>query len=101
MKQEVILNADMNDIVKAKIKKIKEIKSQIEALDKQYKGLVKDVINFMGTNEELRDTSGLLWCTNKTYATTRFDTTSFREDHPDVYCLYSKTSDVSRFSIKI
>ena len=97
--QIVSSNRNGDDFIKGQASRIKEIKRQIEALEKECKSLQGSVIKYMYGQSELRDSAGLLICRNTEVTRSSFNSSKFKADHPDVYELYESKTTYNRFTV--
>lgn len=77
--------------------------AKYEGLDLQKKSIEQHMdetkallAEMMGDAEIAKDTEGYKVCTFKSGKQTRFDTTSFKKDEPELYEQYSKTTETAR-----
>lgn len=82
-----------------RIKKIEELKAQIESLEVELESL-KDELKADLSNKELDELATSNYVVSyKLIESKRFDSKTFKEDHPDMYDIYSTTSSCRRFRI--
>ncbi len=81
------------------ISEYRNIAGQIKQLTEQKDDLQDQIIAAIGENEGLT-IAGNLACTYSTNFTNRFETTSFKKAHPDLYSEYTKQSSSRRFLMK-
>lgn len=84
------------DLVKA-VEQYKELAAQIALLEMQKDALADHIKQVMGEAEEL--CVGSYTVRYKTVVSNRFDTTSFKKLHADMYADFLKESTSRRFTI--
>lgn len=75
----------------------RENKRLIEELEALNSDLKSDIIALMGGSDEVIE--GAAKVSYKSVFTSRFDTKSFKQDHPDIYTNYSKQTSSKRFIV--
>lgn len=81
-----------------KLERRKAIEGEIEALETEKSRIEQQIKLFMAENEESYSEKFRVTWAN--VDTTRLDTKKLKEDAPDVYAKYAKTSSSRRFSVK-
>lgn len=84
----------------ATVAKAKSLKMQMKALESQYKALEKDIKGYMADRDELTNTDGEQVLTYKYEKRMEFDKKAFKEDHGDIYELYSKPKTLRKLLLK-
>lgn len=82
------------------IRKVKELETQKKALDEQIKentNLIKELMESKQIEEVQCGEFTVRWAAT---AASRFDTTTFKKEHEELYIQYLKPSTSKRFSIK-
>ena len=83
-----------------KVRKLKDLERQISELEIQVESL-KDDIKAEMTNQGVTEMSGTDWKVTWTpYVSNRFDQSSFKEAHPDMYESFKVAVESRRFSVK-
>ncbi len=83
-----------------KVRKLKELEQQISELEIQAEAL-KDAIKAEMINQGVNEMSGTDWKVTWTpYISNRFDQSSFKEIHPDLYESFKVAVESRRFSVK-
>ena len=76
----------------------RENKRMIEELTALNDSIKDDIITIMGDNDTV--VQGTVKVTYKTVPSTRFDSTSFKKEHNDLYNKYSKVTQYKRFTVQ-
>lgn len=82
------------------VRKVKELETQKKALDEQIKentNLIKELMESKQIEEVQCGEFTVRWAAT---AASRFDTTTFKKEHEELYMQYLKPSTSKRFSIK-
>lgn len=82
------------------VKKVKELEAQKKALEEQIKentSLIKELMESKQMEEVQCGEFTVRWAA---MAASRFDTTTFKKEHEELYMQYLKPSTSKRFSIK-
>jgi len=79
---------------------IEAIRVQMKILSDQDKDLKDELKEIVGEKELIVDSSGYEIATWKISNSNRFDTDSFKKDHPIIYSAYVKQSPQRRFITK-
>ena len=82
------------------VRKVKELEAQKKALEEQIKentNLIKDLMESKQIEEVQCGEFTVRWAA---MAASRFDTTTFKKEHEELYMQYLKPSTSKRFSIK-
>jgi predicted phage-related endonuclease len=91
---ELVINEDMDE----KIVLYKELKSNINTLEKSANNILSDLTQmYLDGN---RPKSPVLSMRITKVSSKKFDTTAFSEAHPDLYKQFVKDSEYSRTTIK-
>lgn len=87
--------------VEKKLNHMKQLSTKMKELEAEYEMLKKQVIedHFL-TSDEYRSVKGLLLASYKAQEMIQFKQTKFKEDHPDVYGLYSEKKIIHKFLLK-
>lgn len=83
----------------AKVKELKELKAYAEQISEEItelENILKEEMTKRDTEEMTVDVYKVRWTKVKS---SRFDTTSFKKEMPDLYNQFTKTSESRRFSI--
>ena len=75
----------------------RENKRLIEELEAMNDSIKADILAIMGDRETV--TEGAAKATNKTVVSTRFDSTGFKKEYPDLFTEYSKEASYKRFCV--
>lgn len=75
----------------------RENKRLIEELTSMNDSLKADIIAIMGDNDTM--IKGAAKATNKTVISSRFDSSSFKKVHPDLFTEYSTPTIYKRFTV--
>lgn len=75
----------------------RENKRMIEELTAMNDSLKSDIIALMGDNETMIE--GAAKATNKTVTSTRFDSTGFKKQYPELFTEYSTATTYKRFTV--
>lgn len=75
----------------------RENKRLIEELEAMNDSIKTDIISIMGDRETV--TEGAAKATNKTVFSSRFDSSSFKKVHPDLFTEYSTPTTYKRFTV--
>lgn len=75
----------------------RENKRLIEELTAMNDSIKADIIAIMGDNDTM--TEGAAKATNKTVSSSRFDSSSFKKVHPDLFMEYSTPTTYKRFTV--
>lgn len=73
----------------------KRLIEELEAMNDSIKG---DILAIMGDRETV--TEGAAKATNKTVSSSRFDSSSFKKVHPDLFTEYSTPTTYRRFTVQ-
>jgi len=82
----------------ARIRELEEQQAAISAELDELKGQVKD---FMKTNGVKSVTVGMYKVSYSEYVSNRFDSTTFKAEHPDTYAQYLKQTPATRLTITL
>lgn len=96
-----ILNEKEAELINT-VAKIKELKQKIEELEKEktvYEDFIKDEMIKQETDTLVLG-GGVFKVTWKEVTSDKFDSTSFKKEHNDLYEQYVKTSSYKRFTVK-
>ena len=78
-------------------KKFMALQAEIKELEEQLEKIKKEIQNEMGNTEELNTEKYLIkWIF---VSQSRFDTKTFKVQHPDLYNIFAKDSTQRRFSV--
>lgn len=72
----------------------KRLIEELEAMNDSIKG---DILAIMGDRETV--TEGAAKATNKTVSSSRFDSSSFKKVHPELFTEYSTPTTYKRFTV--
>lgn len=75
----------------------RENKRLIEELEAMNDSIKSDILAIMGDRETL--TEGAAKATNKTVSSSRFDSSSFKKVHPELFTEYSTPTTYKRFTV--
>ena len=75
----------------------RENKRLIEELEAMNDSIKTDILAIMGDRETV--TEGAAKATNKTVSSSRFDSSSFKKVHPDLFTEYSTPTTSKRFTV--
>ena len=75
----------------------RENKRMIEELQAMNDSIKSDILSIMGTDEMYIE--GAAKVTNKTVVSTRFDSTGFKKEYPELFTEYSKETSYKRFCV--
>lgn len=75
----------------------RENKRLIEELEAMNDSIKADILAIMGDRETV--TEGSTKATNKTVISTRFDSTGFKKEYPELFTEYSKETSYKRFCV--
>lgn len=75
----------------------RENKRLIDELQAMNDSLKADIIACMGDSDQY--TEGACKVSNKLVHSTRFDSSGFKSDFPEIYARYSKITEYRRFSV--
>ena len=75
----------------------RENKRLIEELEAMNDSIKNDILAIMGDRETV--TEGAAKATNKTVSSSRFDSSSFKKVHPDLFTEYSTPTTYKRFTV--
>ncbi len=75
----------------------RENKRLIEELEAMNDSIKADILAIMGDRETV--TEGAAKATNKTVSSCRFDSSSFKKVHPDLFTEYSTPTTYKRFTV--
>lgn len=97
----VIENVSQFLSTETKLNRMQELHEQLKVLEAEYDMLKKQVIeeHFL-YNEEYRTSKGLLLASYKPQEITQFQQSKFKQDHSDVYSLYSEKKIIFKFLLK-
>lgn len=76
----------------------RENKRLIEELEAMNDSIKADILAIMGDRETV--TEGAAKATNKTVSSSRFDSSSFKKVHPDLFTEYSTPTMYRRFTVQ-
>jgi putative phage-type endonuclease len=99
-KNSVFSSVMANTTLKEIIKDIKETKSKIKDLENYEDNLKILIFKEMQFSEALADEFGNVIATWKQQKMTKFDTDSFKKDHPNLYKKYCKTNTFRKFMLR-
>lgn len=104
MKSTISVISDLSIIrrvTETKLVHMKDLKNNIKVLQSEWDMMKDEVIGEYFVNyEEYKTDKGMLLATYKQHKEKRFNSTRFREDHPDVYEMYSEEKGVFKFITK-
>lgn len=83
-----------------KVEQLRILDRKRKALVKECEALKKEIINFMGSTEILYDEFGTEVVTYHGHNTDRFDSKTFKIDHPSLYNCYVKQDFSKTFLLK-
>jgi hypothetical protein len=84
-----------------KLNRMKELSTKMKELEAEYDMLKKQVIDeHFITSEEYRTTKGLLLASYKAQEMIQFQQSKFKNDHADIYNLYSEKKIIHKFLLK-
>lgn len=75
----------------------RENKRLIEELTAMNESIKNDILDIMG-NDEMH-VEGAAKATNKTVVSSRFDSTEFKKEYPDLFTEYSRETSYKRFCV--
>lgn len=75
----------------------RENKRLIEELNAMNDALKSDILSLMGTEET--HVEGAAKATNKTVVSSRFDSSGFKKEYPDLFTEYSRETSYKRFCV--
>lgn len=75
----------------------RENKRLIEELEAMNDSIKADILAIMGDRETV--TEGAAKATNKTVSSSRFDSSSFKKVHPELFTEYSTPTTYQRFTV--
>ena len=75
----------------------RENKRLIEELQAMNDSIKLDILTIMGNDET--HVEGAAKATNKTVVSTRFDSTEFKKEYPELFMEYSKETSYKRFCV--
>jgi len=75
----------------------RENKRLIEELEAMNDSIKTDILAIMGDRETV--TEGAAKATNKTVSSSRFDSSSFKKVHPELFTEYSTPTTYKRFTV--
>lgn len=75
----------------------RENKRLIEELEAMNDSIKADILAIMGDRETV--TEGAAKATNKTVSSSRFDSSSFKKVHPDLFTEYNTPTTYKRFTV--
>lgn len=88
-----------NEMMEVEVKKLKELRVQRDQLDKEIE-VIENMIKDEMTAQDVYEFSGDDWKVTWNMVTSnRFDQTSFKEAHPDLFEKYKKLSESRRFNL--
>lgn len=83
--------------INMKAKKFMELQAEIKTLEEQLEKIKKEIQSEMGDIEELNTEKYLIKWIFVNQA--RFDTKTFKVEHPDLYNIFAKENTQRRFSV--
>jgi hypothetical protein len=96
-----VLNLTTIETVESKLLRMKALKESIKALDAELKMLQDEVINdYFVDNTEYKTSKGLLLASYKSQDRNQFNSSKFKEDHEDIYSMYSEVKTIRVFLLK-
>lgn len=75
----------------------RENKRLIEELEAMNDSIKSDILAIMGNNE--MHVEGAAKATNKTVVSSRFDSSGFKKEYPDLFTEYSRETSYKRFCV--
>lgn len=75
----------------------RENKRLIEELEAMNDSIKTDILAIMGDRETV--TEGAAKATNKTVVSSRFDSSGFKKEYPDLFTEYSRETSYKRFCV--
>lgn len=75
----------------------RENKRMIEELQAMNDSIKSDILAIMGDRETV--TEGASKATNKTVVSSRFDSSRFKKEYPDLFAEYSRETNYKRFCV--
>lgn len=75
----------------------RENKRLIEELEAMNDSIKADILAIMGDRETV--TEGAAKATNKTVVSSRFDSSGFKKEYPDLFTEYSRETSYKRFCV--
>jgi putative phage-type endonuclease len=91
---------EINSDIEKKLQNYCHIQQKIKELNKQSCELKTAVCNYLGNDSLLLNVAGEILATWKNKKISRFDTTTFKEVHPDIYKQFLKTTETREFRTK-
>ena len=83
--------------IKAKAAELKELKAMQEELAAEISAIEDDIKAAMGDQEQI--IAGAFKITWKAVTSSRFDSTAFRKENPELAAQYLKTTTTRRFTV--
>ena len=93
-----VLNMSTIDITR-KVKTLKELRAEIEALEAEAKAIEDEIKGEMLTREVDEMQVDVFKIRYKTVQSSRFDSRAFKETHSELYNQYCKTTEYKRFTV--
>lgn len=87
------------DELRALVKDYREVRSEIDERKSTLEDLRQKIERLMGDASLVKDASGRKVVSRTSYTTTRFNSTSFKKDHADLYGQYLSESKSMRFTV--
>ena len=86
----------------SKLSRMQELADEIKIREAEYKMLKEEIVTgyFDGKAGEYKTSKGLVLATYLEIKSSRFQSTEFEKDHPDIYTLYKKETVSYRFDLK-
>ena len=81
------------------VKDYREVRSEIDERKSTLEDLRQKIERLMGDASLVKDASGRKVVSRTSYTTTRFNSTSFKKDHADLYGQYLSESKSMRFTV--
>ena len=86
---EIIIDKDFVE----KYRNFKKLQLEMDLMEKDFKAKLKEAMELIGKDTFIRD--GLSAKIKSGYTTSRFDSTRFKKECPDIYSEYLKESSVA------
>lgn len=100
VKDALIATYMADEVVEELVYKIEAVRVQMKTLSEHDKILKEELKEIVDNAESIVDHTGYEIATWKTSNRNTFDTDSFKEDYPDIYAKYLKSSEQRRFMTK-
>lgn len=103
MTNVLAINPSMHTVatVEDKLQRMKQLSSEMDALEAEYNMLKKEVIDeHFIQNDTYMTAKGLVLATYKASERMQFNSSQFKKDHEDIYAMYSEKKLVYTFNLK-